>query len=254
MSIQPKNSWLYQGLALLLWLACIEPAWSSSLSASEDRPKITPYRLEIDPPRESRYRRSRRQVHTHAVQAIGTATLGSLSITKAFGADPHRNNWLSPLAFTMIFASAIGTFYVVQQPSKGGNKPARDTYWLNVPQTALSAPMEDSDRKSIRATAEIYWNKKFYKGRATEIGPQSMRVEVDDVIGGLQILMPVGLIICQEAGQEATEVLKHFLVQVVSIQPLVTGGKRRSVLELRFPRRWQHRQNQKVKELINILH
>jgi hypothetical protein len=260
MSIQPKNSWLYQGLALLLWLACMESAWSSSLSAfSKDRPKITPYLLRVDPPasalrsdtapalapdppRKSYYKRSRKQVHAHTVQAIGTATLGSLSITRSFGAVPHQNNWLSPLAFTMTFASAIGVLYVVQQPSKGGNKTARDIY----PQTALPNPLGGSDRKSIEATAGIYWNKRLYKGRATEIGPQSMRVEVDEVMSGLQIWMPVGLII----SQGATEIPKRFLVQVVAIHPLATGGKPRCVLELQFPKRWKQQQSQKVKELI----
>jgi hypothetical protein len=268
MSIQPKNSWLYQGLALLLWLACMKSAWSSSLSDfPKERPKITPYLIgteqllaqsaettapssEQDPPR-SRYRRVHRQIR--AQQAIGTATLGSLAITKAFGADPYQNNWLSPLACTMTFASAIGTFYVLQQPSKRRNRSSRDIYLPSVPQTTLSASIEDSDRKSIQANAEIYWNKKLYKGRAIKIGSQSIRVELDEGIRGLKTLMPIGLIISQESSQEATEIPQRFLVQVVSIEPLGTKGKHRFVLELRFPQRWK-KQNQKVKVLINVLH
>jgi hypothetical protein len=292
MSIQPKNSWLYQGLALLLWLAYIGPAWSSSLSAfSRDRPKITTYLLGVDPPAptlrpdfdldllknrsrqapsqteqllaqsveqtappssqdppgKGRYKRSRRQVRSLSVQAIGTATLGSLSIAKAFEVDPYKNNWLSPLGFAIAIAS--GAFYYLQQPRRR-NRQTKDTYLLGVPQIALPTPMEDSDRKSIQATAEIYWNKQLYKGRATEIGPQSMRVEIDDVIRGLKILMPVGLTI----SQDATDPPKRFLVQIVSIQPLATAGDHRSVLELRFPKRWQQLQSRKVKELMNVLH
>lgn len=290
MSIQPKKSWLYQGLALLLWLACIEPACSSSLFASGDRSKvtkITPYLLGVDPPastvrpdfdpellknhsdpkqtehrakkllaksaettatrldqdpsRNSRYKRSL------SVQAMGTATLGSLSVTKALGADPRQSNWLSSLAFTMTFAGAIGVFFIVRQPSRYGKNPSGDTYWLN-------ATMKDSGRKLIQATAKIYWNKKVYKGSATEIGLQSMRIEVDSEMRGLKILMPMVLVMGQEAGQESRELPQRLLVQVVSIKPLSSGGKHRSVLELRFPKRWQQQQSQRVKELIEILH
>jgi hypothetical protein len=291
MPIQPKNSWLYQGIALLLWLACVGPAWSSSLSAfSSDRPKITTYLLGVDPPAPAlrpdfdldllknrsrqdpkqteqllaqsveqtappshqdppgkiRYKRSRRQVRSLSVQAIGTATLGSLSIAKAFEADPHKNNWLSPLGFAIVMLS--GASYYLQQP-KRRNRQTKDIYLLSVPQAALPAPTEDSDRKSIHAIAEIYWNKQLYKGRATEIGPQSIRVEVDDVIRGLKILMPVGLTISQDDAEPP----KRFIVQVVSIEPLATIGNHHSVLELRFPNRWQQQQNKKVKELMNAL-
>ncbi len=286
MSIQPKNSWLYQGLALLLWLACMEPAWPSSLSS--DRPKITrsvptvrsDFDLELlknrakqnpkqteqllaqsveqaappsdqDPPRKSRYKRLLRQVRSFSVPAIGTAPLGSLSITQAFGAAPRKNNWLSSLALTTILASAMGMFYSLSlQLPKSRNRPTKDRYVQRIPQAALPIPVEDSDRKPIRATAEIYWNKQLYKGRAIEMDAQSMCVEVDDVLRGLKTLMPVGLMI----SQDATEIPKRFLVQVVAIQPLVTGGNHRSVLELRFPKRWQKQQNQKIKALINVLY
>ena len=276
MSIRTQNSWLCQGLALLLWLACMKPASSSSLSAfSSDHscrshtqefacllihPKQTKQLLAQslqqtvppsyqDSPRKSQYKRSRKQVRSLSVQAIGTATLGSLSITKAFGAAPYKNNWLSPLSFAITIASAIGAFYYLQQRLRRRNGSIKDTYLLSVPQATLPAPTKDSDRKSIHATAEIYWNKQLYQGSATEIGPQSMRVEVDDVIRGLKILMPVGLTI----SQDATEPPQRFIVQVVSIQPLATAGNHRSVLELRFPNRWQQQQNKKVKALINVL-
>jgi hypothetical protein len=271
----------------------MEPAWSSNPSTfSSDRPKITTYVLGVDPPAPSlhpdfaldllkthsrqdpkqterllaqsveqiappshqdppgkiRFKRSRRQVRSLSVQAIGTATLGSLSIAKAFEADPHKNNWLSPLGFTIAMVS--GAFYYVQQQSRRRNRLTKNIYLMSVPQKALPAPMEDSDRKSIHANAEIYWNKKLYKGRATAISSQNMRVEVDGVIRGLKILMPVGLTI----SQDGSTLPKHFLVQVVSIQPLATAGNHRSVLELRFPNRWQQLQNRKVKELINVLH
>jgi hypothetical protein len=291
MSIQPKNSWLYQGLALLLWLVCMEPAWPSSLSS--DRPKITTYLLEVDrpaptvhpdfdlellknrtrqkpkqteqllaqsteqtapeqdPPRKSRYKRSPRQVRSLSVPAIGAATLGTHSITKAFGAALHKNNWLSSLVFTMILACAMGALYsfYLQLPIRR-NRSTKDTHVQRIPQAALPIPLEDSDRKPIQVNAEIYWNKQLYKGRATEIDALSMRVEMDNIIRGLKILMPVGLII----GQDAIEIPKRFLVQVVSIQPLVNGGNHRSVLELRFPKRWQQQQNQRIEALINVLH
>ncbi|MGA7951982.1 MAG: hypothetical protein WCA07_00530 [Gloeobacterales cyanobacterium] len=215
------------------------------LAQSIEQTSPPPYQ---DRPQKNRYKRSRRQVRSLSVQAIGTATLGSLSIAKAFEADPHKNNWLSPLVFAIAMVSAA--FYFLGQKPRRRNDRIKDTDLLRVTQTLLlPAPREDSERKSIQATAEIYWNKRLYKGRATEIGPQNMRVEIDDVIRGLKILMPVGLIISQDDRIPP----QHFLVQVVSIQPLAIAGNHRYVLELRFPNRWQQQQDQKVKELIDVL-
>jgi hypothetical protein len=274
MAIQPR-SWFY--LALLLWLVCIEPSWSSNLSVFSREPSLSPdLRLNVltaqskqNPvqkeqllaqsleqtsplseqarPQKDRYKYSRRQVRSLSAQAIGTATLGSLSMAKAFEADPHKRLWLFP--FFSASALLSGAFYYLRQ------RPRHDRKWpyadvLNSPQALLPAPREYSERKSIQATAEIYWNKQLYKGKATEIGPQSMRVEVDDVIRELKILMPVGISISQNDLEPA----KRFIVQVISIQPLATAGNHHSVLELRLPNRWQQLQDQKIKELINILH
>jgi hypothetical protein len=254
---QPR-SWFY--FALLLWLVCIEPSWSSNLSVStfsspidvlqsQSKQKPVQKLLAQNPeqaslsdqarPQKDRYKDSRKQ-RSLSAEAIGTATLGSLSVAKAL-TDPHRRIWLFP--FFSASAMLSGAFYYLQQGTQ------KRTHADLLSSSHASALKEYSERKSIQATAEIYWNKQLYRGQATEIGPQGIRVEIDDVIRELKILMPVGITISQNDGEPA----KRFIVQVISIQPLATADNHRSALELRFPNCWQQRQEQKIKALLNSL-
>jgi hypothetical protein len=101
-------------------------------------------------------------------------------------------------------------------------------------------------RRPIYAAVEVYWNNQFYKGRATEMGTESIQVEVDEVLQGIKRLMPVGLVFKQEDSRPS----QRLLAQVISI---ASEGNHRSVLELRFPDRWQQQQKHKVQYLLNAL-
>jgi hypothetical protein len=79
------------------------------------------------------------------------------------------------------------------------------------------------------------------------MGTQSIRVEVDERTQGIKRLMPVGLVFKQEDARPS----QRLLAQVISI---TFEGNHRSVLELRFPDRWQQQQNRKVQCLLNTLH
>jgi cellulose synthase (UDP-forming) len=153
---------------------------------------------------------------------MGTMTLGSVSLTKAFDAAPH--NWFPPLTFALVLA--VGASCSLQQKSHRRRRLMR---------------------KPIHAAVGVYWNNQLYRGSATEMGTQSIRVEVDERIQGIKRLMPVGLVFKQEHARPS----QRLLAQIISI---ASEGNHRSVLELRFPDRWQQQQNRKVQYLLNTLH
>jgi hypothetical protein len=258
-SIQAKNSWWYQGLSILLWLACTQPAWSSRLSAPSytvhDRSCRPPEAAvacfknqarsaALDPYFQDRLhpKRSRKQVRpSSSLETMGTMTLGSVSLTKAFDAAPH--SWFPPLTFALVLA--VGASCSLQQKSH------RIRRRQSAQRARIPAPMTDSSRRLVRrpihAAVEVHWNKQLYRGRATEMGTQSIRVEVDERTQGIKRLMPVGLVFKQEDARPS----QRLLAQVISI---TFEGNHRSVLELRFPDRWQQQQNRKVQYLLNTLH
>ncbi len=254
-SIQAKNPWWYQGLSILLWLACTQPAWSSRLSA----PSYTVHDRSCRPPEaaiacfENRApstaldlyfqerlhpKRSRKQVRpSSSPETMGTMTLGSVSLTKAFDATLH--NWFPPLTFALVLV--VGASCSLQQKSSRirRRQPAQSAQ--------IPFPMEDLSRRPIYTAVEVHWNNQLYRGSATEIGTQSIRVEMNERIQGIKRLMPVGLLFKQENAIPS----QRLLAQIISI---VSEGNHHSVLELRFPDRWQQRQNRKVQYLLNVLH
>lgn len=123
-------------------------------------------------------------------------------------------------------------------------------------------------RKQIRAAAQIYWEGVFYPGEATEIGINSVRLELDgqaissgqrleeQELAKMQQEKPlVGLLL----GQEMNDPLpRRLLAQITEVEVLPPqenndSPQRRVAIELIFPEQYKQRQAGKIKQLLKVL-
>jgi cellulose synthase (UDP-forming) len=149
---------------------------------------------------------------------------------------------------------------------------------LNDPQPASTAIKV---RKHIRADAQLYWDSQFYPVIATEIGSQSLRVELDTLqLAGAEQMQRsnalVGLLFSpveslvessvensmegpvensvESPVVEAPVSVQRLLAQVETVQTLDTPAGTRLVVELQFPEKTMTRQAARIKSLIKHLH
>ncbi len=120
-------------------------------------------------------------------------------------------------------------------------------------------------RKQIRATAQLYWEGKFYSGRATEMGVMSLRVELDRSTAYSDtteqtspLLTPedlrrmehdepfVGLLLSQESTNQLPQ---RLLAQIVDVEDLSD----QVAIELKFPDQLRQKQESKIKQLLKVL-
>ncbi|NEO50377.1 MAG: cellulose synthase, partial [Moorea sp. SIO4A3] len=119
-------------------------------------------------------------------------------------------------------------------------------------------------RKQIRATAQLYWEGKFYSGRATEMGVMSLRVELDPSTAYSDtteqtspLLTPedlrrmeqdepfVGLLLSQESTNQLPQ---RLLAQIVDVEDLSD----QVAIELKFPDQLKQKQETKIKQLLKV--
>jgi cellulose synthase (UDP-forming) len=122
-------------------------------------------------------------------------------------------------------------------------------------------------RKRVRATTQLYWNGEFYLGEATEIGVNSLRLELpSDTTASVKVLEAqdlqkiqqekplVGLLLSQEVTNLSSN---RLLAQIVAVEVLSaqdngsSGGQ--IAIELTFPEQFKQRQSAKIKQLVKVL-
>ncbi len=122
-------------------------------------------------------------------------------------------------------------------------------------------------RKRVRATTQLYWNGEFYLGEATEIGVNSLRLELpSDTTASVKVLEAqdlqkiqqekplVGLLLSQEVTNLSSN---RLLAQIVAVEVLSaqdngsSGGQ--IAIELTFPELFKQRQSAKIKQLVKVL-
>ncbi len=124
-------------------------------------------------------------------------------------------------------------------------------------------------RKKIRASAQIYWQGEFYLGKATDLGATSIRLELENIttsnakllesknLARIQQEEPiVGLLLSQNENSPSRE---RLLAQISSIDLLSSDGGSsgtpgKVAIELSFPEQFKDKQDEKIKELLRILH
>jgi cellulose synthase (UDP-forming) len=125
-------------------------------------------------------------------------------------------------------------------------------------------------RKQVRAAAEIYWESHFYAGEVTEIGINSLRIELagtgsatsssnmlqqQDLEKMQQEKALVGLLFNQEINHQSP---RRFLAQISAVEVLPTQENRdpthrKVAIELIFPERLKQRQAAKIRHLLKVL-
>jgi cellulose synthase (UDP-forming) len=123
-------------------------------------------------------------------------------------------------------------------------------------------------RKRVRAAAQLYWQGDFYPGEATEIGANSVRLELygsttssskmlqSQDLEKMQEERPlVGLLFSQEENDPLPRRLLAQIigVEVLSAQESSDSTQRKFAIELEFPEQFKQRQGAKIKELLKVL-
>lgn len=119
----------------------------------------------------------------------------------------------------------------------------------------------DKVRKRVRATAQLYWDGEFYPGEATEIGANSLRVELQsEAISAVQMIQAqglqkiqkekplVGLLLSQETSNVPP---RRFLAQIVGVE--ILSDNNQVAIELQFPEQYKEQQSNKIKQLLRVL-
>ncbi len=119
------------------------------------------------------------------------------------------------------------------------------------PKSAQSAQV----RKQIRAAAQLYWAGHFCTAIATEIGRNSLKLELDkNAIQNVDVLEQtkplVGLLLSQDLAEPSPQ---RLLAQIQTAALVTEPAGSRIVIELRFPEKIKDRQGSKIKQLVTSL-
>ncbi len=110
-------------------------------------------------------------------------------------------------------------------------------------------------RKHIHAAAQLYWDSQFYAAVATEIGSQTLRLELTsaylpDIDTMQRSNAMVGLLISQT---ESDAKPQRLLAQVDTVETLDDNSGQRLVIELQFPKTVMAQQSTRIKTLVKTL-
>lgn len=107
-------------------------------------------------------------------------------------------------------------------------------------------------RRQIQAPVQLYWEGHFWQGHATELGAESMRVQLDAAqmqhLEDLRDNNPlVGVLVSQDKSDPSP---KRLLVEVAGVKDMGQGA---IALELLFPEKLMGQQDSKIKHLLRTL-